>query len=402
MSQGHSIWEHCRSGWLPLIVRVGAIWALFIVFVDGVAFTVTRDGTQAPAQHTIPHLAQQVDAIERQEIPIPRLARWDSFWFYEIAAAGYSDMLKDSRWPGTNHMVGARLGFLPLYPFLVRWCSEVTGASLFRTALWISRVCLLFSMLLLVAMEPSDHYASVRPIGLIASPVAFILVAAYTESLFLLLVLLTFVAAQRGRYIGSGIAASLAIACRINGLALMPALFAFGCPPKRGQLQRLIPFLVTLFGFLGLLGYHTSVNGDPFAYLTAKRSYWNGSLVWPWATINGSIERLLQAVAICDLGFWYTFLELPLLAAVFVALAMLASERRWVEFAFVATSVTLSLVSGSLWGFPRLTTFLFPMYLLLPRLSTSKPLLWCGGLCLSGAMQCLLLINFVNFHSPAP
>ena len=102
----------------------------------------------------------------------PPLARWDSFWYYNIARYGYAGDFEESQYSG---------GFLPLYPWAMRVVHRLTGMELFTAGLWISRLSLLAALLLL------GTYARQLPVGgspqhvaaaYLAFPSAFILVSA--------------------------------------------------------------------------------------------------------------------------------------------------------------------------------------------------------------------------------
>ena len=136
--------------------------------------------------------------------------RWDTVWYLKIAAFGYSPR------DGT-------LAFMPLYPWLVRGLGALTGNYLLA-ALIISNLACLLALLLfyeVVLGEVRNNDIALWGTFLLASfPSAFFLFTAYTDSLFLALVLAAWLFARRGKWLAAGLLAALATLCRLQGALL--------------------------------------------------------------------------------------------------------------------------------------------------------------------------------------
>jgi hypothetical protein len=144
--------------------------------------------------------------------------RWDTVWYLKIAAFGYSPQ------DGT-------LAFMPLYPWLVRGLGALTGNYLLA-ALIISNLACLLALLLFyeVALgEVRNNDIALWGTFLLTSfPSAFFLFAAYTDPLFLALVLAAWLFARRGNWLAAGLLAALATLCRLQGaLMSIVLLWAF-------------------------------------------------------------------------------------------------------------------------------------------------------------------------------
>src|SRR5205823_14334758 len=127
-----------------------------------------------------------------------------------IAAHGYA-----------NHDGSA--AFFPLYPMVTRWVSWVLGGHPLAAALLVSNAAFLAALVMLYALtarETSVEVARRATVYLAAFPTAFFFLAPYSESLFLLLVLLAFWWARGGRWLGAAAAAFLAALTRNLGVLL--------------------------------------------------------------------------------------------------------------------------------------------------------------------------------------
>jgi hypothetical protein len=165
--------------------------------------------------------------------------RWDTVWYLKIAAFGYSPQ------DGT-------LAFMPLYPWLVRGLGALTGNYLLA-ALIISNLACLLALLLFyeVALgEVRNNDIALWGTFLLASfPSAFFLFAAYTDPLFLALILAAWLFARRGNWLAAGLLAALATLCRLQGALMsivllwaylsaggferLPEIYSKGTPTKK-------------------------------------------------------------------------------------------------------------------------------------------------------------------------
>jgi hypothetical protein len=138
---------------------------------------------------------------------------WDGPHFLELAARGY--------WSADP----ARIVLFPLYPLLIAIVSWVVSPLVGAMAL-----ALAFSLLaagglyLLVQLDTDRETARLSVIAMNLFPTAFVFIAPYSESLFLALVVWSFLFARRGNWAGAGLAGALAGATRLQGAFLIPAL----------------------------------------------------------------------------------------------------------------------------------------------------------------------------------
>ena len=116
-------------------------------------------------------------------------AHWDGVWFVRIASGGYR-----------AHPAGA--AFFPLYPLLVRGLMPLAFHNYVVAGVCVSLSCYAAAMLVLdrlVEQEAGSQIARGTVLLISVFPMAFFFQAVYSESLFLLLSLLSFWAGRRGQ-----------------------------------------------------------------------------------------------------------------------------------------------------------------------------------------------------------
>ena len=190
-------------------------------------------------------------------------ARWDSVWFLRIAQDGYG---------ATEEAAAA---FYPLYPLLVGILGRMLFGHYVLAGVIVSLAAALgaFTLLYQLALPWFGDAGARRAVLYLAIfPFAIFFGAVYSESLFLLLSLSSFVFAERGGFLGAGVSAGLAWLTRPLGIALLPALvlIAWRSRDRRGALLRLAaaPALFALYPL-----YLWWRIGDPLAFVHAEGTW---------------------------------------------------------------------------------------------------------------------------------
>ncbi|MGD9129816.1 MAG: glycosyltransferase family 39 protein [Candidatus Woesebacteria bacterium] len=124
------------------------------------------------------------------------------------------------------HGWGLVQAFFPLFPLLIKiftflFCSRVFTALLISN---LSFFLFLLAFYTLVKKNFDKKLAWLSIFIVLAFPTSFFFAAIYNESLFLLLVILSFLAAEKKNWILAGSISALASATRIVGVFLVPAL----------------------------------------------------------------------------------------------------------------------------------------------------------------------------------
>lgn len=224
-------------------------------------------------------------------------AQWDSVWFIHIADHGYD-----------SEQIAA---FFPLYPLLVRELSHVVGSTLVAGVLLSLFAAAIAAAALQRLARAVLHERAVGDALLYVAlyPFAYVFTALYSDGLFLALAALSLLAAQRRRGVLAGVFGALAVATRIMGLALIPALIVLLWPRRRDVrgISRVAPVLL-LPASLGLYAlYLRSRLDDPWAFIHAQSGpSWNRSL-----SAFGPIDGFLEAASSAAHGALELLRHLP-------------------------------------------------------------------------------------------
>jgi len=207
-------------------------------------------------------------------------ARWDAGWFLRIAEHGYDT--KQSA------------AFFPLYPLCVRALAVVLRSHL-AAGFVISLVSAAGAAAILYRLSRSRDAVLL----LALYPIAYVFTSVYSDGLFLLFALAAFDAAVRGRSVAAGVLGGLAVATRLLGLALLPALVVLLW--RRGP-ARLTPLLLLPAALGAYMLYLHEHFGDAFAFAHAESGYWLrhtpalGPLTGLWDAVHSGEQVLAQLV----------------------------------------------------------------------------------------------------------
>ena len=180
-------------------------------------------------------------------------AQWDGGHYLDIAQHGY--------------ILNSDFAFFPIYPLLIKSTSFFLANNFLISGLLISNisfVIFLFIFYKLVKEKYSESIAFHSVITFLVFPTTFFAVSYYSESIFLLLVVLIFVSLNRQQFLQASIVASIASLTRFIGVFLLLPLVYFyfariNFKLKRinGQLAHIIPALfgIVLYGLYSLANF---------------------------------------------------------------------------------------------------------------------------------------------------
>lgn len=162
---------------------------------------------------------------------------WDANLYVRIAREGYAH--------------GWETAFYPILPGLEHLLMGVFGGNPGLAGLIVANVAtlLVFGLLrVLVERELGRHVAQRALLYLACFPTAFFLIVPYTESLFLLFSVASFLALRRERWLLAGVCAALAELTRPLGILLIVAMLAeylarYGRTGQWRAARRLAPLL---------------------------------------------------------------------------------------------------------------------------------------------------------------
>jgi len=344
-------WVHARADDLRLDVGLIALFVASRLLVLAAALV---------AEYLIPRNPR----LPLDHGPIlSSLASWDGFYYLGIATGGYQ----------AEPVAGAytNLAFPPLYPALIKFFSLPFPGYEPLVAVLISNVAFLAALGLLVRLGTpylGRRRASMAAGLLVIYPFASAFAMAYTESLFLLLMVAAFLAAERRHRAWAGIFLALTVLTRLQGAVLILPLFVLmlrqdGWRPRPSQAWLLLGPLAGL----GFLAYVASLTGSLTAFLDAQQAWGREGLGGsaPSETIGAKFSPYQAALLLTLL--WSVFL------LVFVRVDRMRPEYWLVPVLFIAAELS----SGSLEAVGRITMAAFPlMWLLANRRSQFARRAW--------------------------
>lgn len=291
----------------------------------------------------------------------PYLLSWANFdgeHYLSVAQVGYK---------------GLEQAFFPVYPILIRFLAQPFGVNLYYltiAGLIISNLTFLVSLIFLwklIRIDFPKRIAWLTLLTLILFPTSFYFGAVYTESLFLLLIILSFYFGLKNNWQLAAIFGMIASATRVFGVLLLPSLLIEAWQKKEWSYKLLWLLLIPL-GLGAYLYYSWLTSGDPWIF------YHNQPLVGeqhqfgiiPFPQVVFRYFKILTSADMTNPIYQTVALEL-LTGIIFLILPIYGYFKKIrVSYLFFAlASFLLPTVQGSFSSLPRYILVLFPSFLAL-------------------------------------
>jgi len=288
-------------------------------------------------------------------------ARWDARDYLKIAEHWYQGSGEDR----------FLIVYYPLYPFAIRLVHYIIG-NYFWAAIAVSLSALIaatYFFYRLIMIELADSGVARDAVRyMLIFPVSFFYSTAYTESLFLLLTVLTFYYCRRNCWFAASIAGMLAAMTRNQGVLLLaPLSIELFCRHQHAKMtvDKLVKhgacLLLVPLGLCVYLSINKWVTGDWFKFLEYQRVHWYGQ----FGFFADNLKNIFQNISGSDMkltvGTW-----IPELAYFFVSLYFIISTVRKIPPAYIVYSVISLVISYSptwLIAGPRYIGAIFPLYI---------------------------------------
>ena len=293
---------------------------------------------------------------------------WDAPHYLDLAVLGYRAVD-----PGVQMIDGYQrafpgdlplyIVFFPLFPWLVAAVNTLLHEPLVSTVASLFVAPLLYR---LVRADEGHRVALLSAWFVLIFPTAYFLHIGYTESLFLALVLGSFLAARNDRWWLAGLLGGLAALTRVNGLVLIPALaadawLAWDADPEHRIRAEWLAIGLVAVGFAGYLALNLVVYGDAFAFLQIQREHWYKELAPPWQGISGVIRYITDSRDLSD-AITYGWFELGFIALGLVGTVVVALRFRPSWFVWMAGNWLLFTSTSFVLSVPRYSLTLFPLF----------------------------------------
>lgn len=291
------------------------------------------------------------------------LVHWDSGWYQGIAYNGYVGRQSAS--------------FFPAYPLLAAGFIRVGVPAPYDLIIpsWLAFVGSSVMFYVLVKRNYSSRVASATVVLYCWSPLSIFLVAGYTESLFMLTVLLAFYLYETcDSPLLTFLVAGFASLQRGPG-ALLSAVFVLSWVFTRGGklwLRRVVPGIGWGFlgewGLLSYMAYLYSRYHNPLQFLTSEH-FWGRIAVIPFETVFTTLKGLIEMPNVYSGNFYVTtmfFDDLIALAAIIAVVFLVRRPKRgdWTLYTLLAMVISVSTAPGigSAESIGRYLMVLFPLY----------------------------------------
>lgn len=305
------------------------------------------------------------------ENPLSMWVRWDAHHYVGLAENWYVNE-GDAR----LHLV-----FFPLFPLITRGVHLLFSMDAAAAGTLVSGLCLLVSawaLFRLVELGQGATAARRAVLLLLFAPLSFFLSIPYSESLFLMLCLLSALFARRRRMALAVFFGALAAGTRVLGLlCAVPIYYQYLLLVKekkggwRLALRYVLFTLPVALGFAAYLLLNYRVSGDPFRFLTYQKEHWSQQM----GSLCNTLEYTLSGALHYDDAAlkWGTWL--PQSLYILFSIALLLALFRRVDpgdgayallYVYLAVSPTW-LLSGA-----RYLTAMYALYPMLAMLTEKK------------------------------
>lgn len=294
----------------------------------------------------------------------PILKTWSNFdgvHFLNIAGYGY---ITEAR-------------FFPLLPILIYLFSlgSITFTFTFLVGLILPNIIFILALVFLYKLLRLDYSEKISfdaIFYLLIFPTAFFLVSVYSESLFLLLLVICFYCARKGNWIGVILSGVFLVGTRFVGIFIIPALiYEFIIQTKLVRLNSILKLcaiiLVTPISLALYSIYNFQKWGNPLYFLTAHTELGNdrsaSSLILPPQTLYRYF-KILNTLPVSQFEWWLALLEVA--SFVFGCIALFIAWKKKIRVSYLifgVLSFLLPVLSGTFSGLPRYLLIVFPVFI---------------------------------------
>lgn len=325
--------------------------------------------------HSIPERSGYIHSLYRW-------ANFDGIHYLNIAERGYTSDMR----------------FMPLFPLLI----HLFGNSFhyFWSAFLIVHASLILALIFFYKLLRLDYtlkQSLFLTITILLLPTSFFFGMIYTESIFLLLSVLSLYCARKGKWLPAAMFGALTSLTRIVGfIIVIPLLIEFFSQNRTKKIHHLLSLLSIPLGTLGFAAYNYVRWGNPFLFIQAHSELSNGRSSDTLILFPQTVYRYFKILSTVSVSLWewkIALLEITLFLLAVVSIFFLWKMKvRLSYLAYTLASIAVPASSGTFTGLPRYLVVLFP--LLIPLLLIRNKFTLLGILICSLILQLILLLFF--------
>jgi dolichyl-phosphate-mannose-protein mannosyltransferase len=318
--------------------------------------------------------------------------RFDALWFLRIAQSGYVSG-------------DGSAAFFPGYPLAIRTVAFALGGRPYLASELVSNGAFVAALAVLYRLTEDElgrDVARWSVVFLAVFPTAYFFVFPYSESLFLLFVVMAFLAARRRWWLVAGLAAALAAFTRSIGIVLAPALLIEALHQREEGRGPALPGAAaagaTALGTVAYAGWWQVAHGDWLIPLVRQQN-WQRELSWPWHTLSEATRIAWQRWGGPGGGYWV--FDLAVIVPVLIGAVLVATRFRPSYGVYVWGSLlapmTFVFAGRPLMSMPRFVLTCFPVVWILARATHGRTALRWGLVLASSAALIVLCVLTIDW-----
>jgi hypothetical protein len=322
--------------------------------------------------------------------PGKHFSTWDAAHYLVLSKVGYFKELKSS-------------AFYPLWPLLVRWLSMATGISFVLSGTVLSNLLSLMGWTLfwrLLSKNFGESVARWAIAFLLAFPGSLFYQFNYSESLFLLLVMMLWLGLEKPRPAVAWVAAFCLPLTRAVGLfAVLPVLWQEVKRWRKSERDRRakagLLVAAPLLGWLLYIGFMWNRTGDPFHGFAAQK-HWKAHSIGNLWDVPKFVFEFFQPTS------WHDFRGSLLDRCGFLLVAYAVAPLWRADKGLLVWLFVLAIIpamSGTFVSFIRFESTAFPVFVALGLFFSKEENRWLGRALLAAmaGAHAVLLWRFVNY-----
>lgn len=339
--------------WLTLIFLISRIVYLFLAFL-GRQFLAFKE--------SFPYI------YKLQEYKYPLLYSWANFdgvHYLGIVRSGY--------------LANFTQVFFPLYPLAVRYVNLFFN-NFILSGLIVSNLSFLLFLYFfykLIKIDYSDEIAKWSILFLVAFPTSFFFASFYTESLFMLFIIVSFYCLRLKKWFLAGVFGFLAALTRVTGVLMFPVILwevyrYFKNKKPTSLLNQFKLYFISFLPVLGLLLYMYYLYlyfSDPLIFLHSQNNFGTGRTTDKIVLLYQVFFRYLKmmlTVKVNQLAYFSVVLEF-LTSLLFLLFLFWGWKKKlntsYLIFGFLAYIIPT--LTGTLTSMPRYVLTIFPAFIVM-------------------------------------
>lgn len=271
-------------------------------------------------------------------------------------------------------------GFFPFFPLTIKILSSIFGPAVsglafdprqYFTALILVSIYFFLAITImykLILIDYKKNIAFWSIVFMLVFPTSFFFASIYSESLFLLLAMLSFYFARKKKWLLASIFGVLLTATRVVGIAIVPALFYEFIKEEKSFFKiKVLPLLLSPLGLLGYMYFNYLKWGNALYFIQAQGNLQNNRTVNSIVLFPQTMYRyakILTSVSTSQYEWWIALLEI--FVFIFAVILLFLAWKKKIRFSYILFSVIALLIpasTGTFSALPRYVLILFPIFI---------------------------------------